>query len=427
MSLQPQPNSKLPVSVLSGFLGAGKTTVLNHILRNREGWKVAVIVNDLSEINIDAGLIRSGGADLKRAEEKLVTMSNGCICCTLREDLLVEIGNLAREKKFDYLLIESTGIAEPRPIAETFTFEDESGNSLSDYATLYTMITVVDAKNFLLDFSSSEDLQERNLNSEPEDDRTIVDLLIEQIEFANVILINKIDLVSESELLRLQAILSTLNPNAEIYPIQEGKVALEKILNTGSFDFQKVSESPGWLQELRGEHKPETEEYGISSFVFQSRRPFHPERFYEILGQEWPGVIRSKGIFWLASRMDRVGSWSQAGASCRTENLGKWWASVPRSQWPSESEDLTEIETSWTEPFGDRRQEIVLIGVDMDQAGIRELLDGCLLTEEEMFLGEKVWSSFPDPFPSWEFEEEEELSVNSDPLDESRIRQNGPS
>ncbi|MBM9500696.1 zinc metallochaperone GTPase ZigA [Leptospira sp. 201903071] len=425
MSLSKSAKKKLPVSVLSGFLGAGKTTVLNHILHNREELKIAVIVNDLSEVNIDAGLIRSGGADLKRAEEKLVTMSNGCICCTLREDLLEEVGKLARENKFDYLLIESTGIAEPLPIAETFTFEDENGNSLSDFASLDTMITVVDAKNFLKDFASSEELKDRNLNSEEEDDRTIVDLLIEQIEFANVILINKIDLVSQEQLRSLRAILIKLNPEAKIYPIQEGKIPLKEILNTKLFDFESAANAPGWLQELRGEHKPETEEYGISSFVFRSKKPFHPDRFYKLIGEEWPGVIRSKGFFWLASRMDWVGGWSQAGASCRTENAGRWWARIPRSEWPTEKEDLDEIASYWQEPYGDRRQEIVLIGVDMKEDEIRELLNGCLLTEEEMFLGEKAWRDFFDPFPPWEIELEENPPVDRT-LDESRSRQSGP-
>ncbi|RHX89170.1 zinc metallochaperone GTPase ZigA [Leptospira stimsonii] len=418
--------SKLPVSVLSGFLGAGKTTVLNHILHNRDGLKIAVIVNDLSEVNIDAGLIRSGGADLKRSEEKLVTMSNGCICCTLREDLLQEVGKLAREKKFDYLLIESTGIAEPLPIAETFTFEDEEGNSLSQIAQLDTMITIVDAKNFLSDFSSSEDLKDRDLNSEEDDERTIVDLLIEQVEFANVILINKIDLISEEELLRLRSILRKLNPEAHIHAIQEGKVPLQKILNTGLFDFENASNAPGWLKELRGEHKPETEEYGISSIVYRARKPFHPERFYETISKEWPGVIRSKGFFWLASRMDWVGGWSQAGPSCRTENIGRWWAAIPRSEWPTELEDLEEIESEWEERFGDRRQEIVLIGVDMNEDGIRELLNNCLLTDEEMLLGQKRWSSFSDPFPNWEIDIEEEFSEDRTFLDESRSRKSRP-
>ncbi|MBM9576172.1 zinc metallochaperone GTPase ZigA [Leptospira sp. 201903070] len=428
MSLSKSAQKKLPVSVLSGFLGAGKTTVLNHILHNREGMKIAVIVNDLSEVNIDAGLIRSGGADLKRADEKLVTMSNGCICCTLREDLLEEIGNLARQKRFDYLLIESTGIAEPLPIAETFTFEDENGNSLSDFASLDTMITVVDAKNFLKDFDSSEDLKDRNLNSEEEeDDRTIVDLLVEQVEFANVILVNKIDLISQEQLGSLQAILTKLNPEAKIYPIQEGKIPLSKILNTKLFDFENASNAPGWLQELRGKHKPETEEYGISSFVFQSRKPFHPDRFYKLIEKEWAGVIRSKGIFWLASRMDWVGGWSQAGASCRTENVGRWWATIPRSEWPSESEDLDEITSVWCEPFGDRRQEIVLIGVDMKEDEIRELWNDCLLTEEEMLLGEKEWNHFSDPFPPWEIElEKNPPVVDRIFLDESRSRQSSP-
>ncbi|TGM95556.1 zinc metallochaperone GTPase ZigA [Leptospira dzoumogneensis] len=393
---------KLPTTVLSGFLGAGKTSVLNHVLKNREGLKVAVIVNDMSEINIDASIIKNGGADLVRTEEKLVEMSNGCICCTLREDLLLEIRRLASEKKFDYLLIESTGISEPLPIAETFTFSDEQGNSLSDFAELDTMVTVVDAYNFLKDYSSSEDLSDRNLALNESDDRNISDLLVDQIEFSDIILVNKTDLISEEELKKLLLILRKLNSRAKLFPISEGKVPVPKILNTGLFDFEKAAESPGWLQELRGNHKSETEEYGISSFVYKARRPFHPERFYQAIESEWDGVIRSKGFFWLATRMQWAGLWSQAGASCRTEIAGQWWSATDRSQWSGDIEFRKEIESIWEEPYGDRRQELVLIGQNLDKERMIQLLDSCLLTEKEYLAGPSKWKNFRDPFGSWE-------------------------
>ncbi|EPG72768.1 CobW/P47K family protein [Leptospira fainei serovar Hurstbridge str. BUT 6] len=407
-----QSTRRLPVTVLSGFLGSGKTTVLNHILKNRDGIKVAVIVNDMSEVNVDAGLIKSGGAQLSRTEETLVELSNGCICCTLREDLLNEVSKLAKDGKFDYLIIESTGIAEPLPVAETFTFEDESGFSLSQIADLDTMVTVVDAGNFLKDYSSSEDLADRDLEANEEDERAIVDLLIEQVEFANVLLVSKIDLVSNEELNNLTSILKRLNPEALVVPIREGEVEPKLILNTGRFDFLKAAEAPGWLKELRGEHLPETEEYGVTSFVYRSRKPFHPQKFWDILQEEWPGVIRSKGFFWLASRMDSVGGWSQAGGACRTEDAGLWWAATPRSEWPEEELER-EISFQWQEPYGDRRQEIVLIGVDMDHAEITSLLDGCLVSDEEFSCGPISWESFSDPFPKWEIRKEEELESPS--------------
>lgn len=393
---------KLPTTVLSGFLGVGKTTVLNHVLKNREGLKVAVIVNDMSEINIDAALIKNGGADLVRTEEKLVEMSNGCICCTLREDLLLEIRRLALEKKFDYLLIESTGISEPLPIAETFTFSDEGGGSLSDFADLDTMVTVVDAYHFLKDYASSEGLTDRDLALDDTDERNIVDLLVDQVEFADVILVNKTDLISDEDLKKLLLILRKLNATAKLIPISEGRVPVARILNTGLFDFQKASESPGWLQELRGSHTPETEEYGISSFVYRARRPFHPERFYQAIEFEWEGVIRSKGFFWLATRMQYAGVWSQAGASCRTEIAGEWWSATDRSEWPAEKEFRTEIESVWEEPYGDRRQELVLIGQNMDRENLIRVLDSCLVTDEEYSAGPSYWKNFKDPFGVWE-------------------------
>lgn len=392
-------NKKLPVTVLSGFLGAGKTTTLNHVLNNREGLKVAVIVNDMSEVNIDAALVKQEST-LSRTEEQLVEMTNGCICCTLREDLLKEVSRLAREDRFDYLLIESTGISEPLPVAMTFTFEDETGYSLGNYAQLDTMVTVVDAYNFSRDLRDADYIRDRGESLGEEDDRTVSDLLIDQIEFADVILLNKTDLVEEAQLHKLEGLIKGLNPDAEIVRTSRGTAPLSKILNTGRFDMEKAQRSAGWIKELMNEHVPETEEYGISSFVYRARKPFHPERFWNLINREWPGVVRSKGFFWLATRMNWIGGWSQAGGACRFEPAGTWWSTIPENQWPQDKESQEWIRSYFQGPFQDRRQEIVLIGIGIDQQKLTEMFDWALLTDEELAQGVTAWQSFTDPFPT---------------------------
>lgn len=393
---------RLPVTVLSGFLGAGKTTVLNHILNNRENRRVAVIVNDMSEVNIDAALVRDGGANLSRMEEQLVEMTNGCICCTLRDDLLKEVAQLAGQGRFDYLLIESTGIAEPLPVAATFEFRDESGASLSDMARLDTMVTVVDAANLLKDYSSSDFLRDRGESLGDEDDRTLVDLLVEQIEFADVVVLNKISTATPQERDLARKVIRSLNLDARIEEVDFGQVPAASILDTRLFDFNRAHEHPLWYKELYGfqDHVPETEEYGVRSFVYRARRPFDPARFQAFIDRSWPGVVRTKGFFWLATRPDFVGELSQAGALVRTAKRGRWWSAIPRGYWPAEPEWQQAMQPYLDKEWGDRRQEIVFIGVDpMDRAGIVAELDACLVPDDT-FAPER-WTRMRDPFPSW--------------------------
>ena len=394
---------RLPVTVLSGFLGAGKTTVLSHILNNRQNKKVAVIVNDMSEINIDASMVKNE-VSLSHSEEKLVEMSNGCICCTLREDLLLEVNKLAKDNKFDHLVIESTGISEPLPVAETFTFADENGVSLSEVAKLDTMVTVVDAVNFLKDYEDAKYLQDTGESLGEDDERSVADLLVDQIEFADVILISKTDLVKADDITKLKAILKNLNTNARILPITMGKVEIEEVLDTGLFDFEKAKEAPGWLKEMRGDHTPETEEYGISSFSYVARRPFLPEKFFNFVHdtQKFGKLIRSKGYFWLGSRLEYAGQWSQAGGIARYGFAGMFWRSVPKKDWPTDEESLKTIRENWVEPFGDMRQELVFIGQNLDQEAMIQALDDCLVTEDDMLKGEEFWTSLEDPFPPWQ-------------------------
>lgn len=396
-------NNRIPVTVLSGYLGSGKTTVLNHVLHNREGLKVAVIVNDMSEVNIDADLVRGEGS-LSRTDEKLVEMSNGCICCTLREDLVQEVQKLAQENRFDYILIESTGISEPVPVAQTFVYTDEvSGVQLSDLARLDCMVTVVDANRFWKDFSSGQSLLDRKEALGEEDTREVVDLLIDQVETCDVLLLNKCDLVSEDELAKVEGILRKLQPSAKIIRTVKGQVAPEEILNTGLFDFEKASQSPGWIQELqKEEHVPETDEYGISSFVYRRRRPFHPERLAAFMG-DWPEeVVRAKGIAWLAVREDVAASVSQAGPSIQFGPAGYWVAALTEQEQQELLRSEPDVRRKWDNVWGDRMTELVMIGIGMEQEQIERELDECLLTDREMQLD---WSTFHNPLPWMAIEE----------------------
>ncbi|WP_122049763.1 GTP-binding protein [Asaia bogorensis] len=398
-------DTRLPVTILSGYLGAGKTTLMNHLLHNREGLRIAVIVNDMSEVNIDSALIRAGHSDLTRAKENLVEMTNGCICCTLRDDLLTEISRIAALDRFDYLLIESTGIAEPMPIAATFEFRDEAGHSLSDVARLDTMVTVVDAVNLLNDFSSTDFLHERGESAGEDDHRSLVDLLTEQIEFADVIVLNKIDTASEAQRRVARSIINALNSEARMIETSESRLASRKVLDTGLFDFERAHRHARWFQELYHPHMhaPETDAYGVTSFVYRARQPFEPEAFASLIARSWPGLVRAKGYFWLATRPDWVGELSIAGSLARNQAAGRWWVSIPAADWPNDAEWRQTLDALWDHCYGDRRQELVFIGANLNEAALRQALDACLITPPDTGAFDPGrYADLPDPFLKWE-------------------------
>jgi G3E family GTPase len=403
--------NRLPVTVFSGFLGAGKTTLLNRVLMNREGLRVAVIVNDMSQLNIDANLVRNG-ANLSHTTETLVQLSNGCICCTLRDDLLFEVRRLAQERRFDYLLIEGTGISEPLPIAATFSFRDEAGASLSDQAKLDTMVTVVDASNLLANYSSRDLLRDHGESRDTYDQRTLVDLLVEQIEFSDVVVINKVSEATETTRAEIRKVIAALNPDARQIETDFGEVPLEAILNTGLFDEARAATHPLWHKELYNpdSHVPETEEYGISSFIYRERRPLDPVKLLSFLNEPWPGVIRAKGYFWLATRPDWVALLSAAGVQRRCEPMGYWWATVPKSAWPCDPQFQVDLDRQWDSTWGDRRQELVFIGSDMNEAYIRASLDACLVHSENG-LDPQSWRNLSDPFPPWHYPDHKDTGV----------------